>query len=459
MADEMSRVTVIGAHRRVDVAVPTSTPIGEYTARLAAMCGQERNDALPPAWSLAVAGEAAMPVDASLSELGVTDGRVLYLRDLAEGPGEPPMVEDLDEIIAEETRRHRQRMLPAGVLFLSLGLLWLFATALVAGLSSHPATAAIALLTVAGLTMLGAAWMLQQRRNAVPPALRVVIGLSAVPLLAMAGVEAGQVLGGSGWAGGIVGANLGTAMALAVTPSAAIFAVEVQAVAAAVLGLLLVGLDANRIEGAAVVTALAIGMFAMARRTAATVTAWGRRPVNARALTDSGADRTVELVRFSGRLLGVVLAGPAGAMLVALPLLALTGKVVPICLALVLSLALLARARLAGFTAELVAYGITGLEGLFVTLVGGARYLGFSTAATATLLVAGGLLIVAAGIGSSVLAPAPDADPKIGLTGRPRRKRSRAEILGTLAAVAIVPLTLAALGVFSDLVEAGKHLF
>jgi hypothetical protein len=455
----MSRVTVVGAHRRVNVALPTSTPIGEYTARLAAMCGQERDDALPPAWSLAVAGEPAMPLDASLGELGITDGRVLYLRDLAEGPGEPPMVEDLHEVVAEETRKNRQRMLPAGVLYLSLGLVWLFAAALVAGLIGRPATAPIALLTLVALTVLGASWMLQQRGDGIPPALRVVVGLSAVPLLAMAGVEAGEVLSGSGWAGGIIGANLGTAMALAVTPSAAVFAVEVQAVAAASLGLLLVGLDAGRVEGAAVVAALAIGMFAMARRTAATVTAWGRRPVNARALTETGAERTVELVRFSGRLLGVVLAGPAAAMLVALPLLALTGKAVPVCLALVLSLALIARARLAGFTAELVAYGITGLEGLFVTLVGGARYLGFSPTATVALLVVGGLLIVAAGIGSSVLAPAPEADPSIGLTGRPRRKRSRAEVFGTIAAVAIVPLTMAVLGVFRDLVEAGKHLF
>jgi hypothetical protein len=459
LADEMSRVTVIGAHRRVDVAVPANTPIGEYTARLAAMCGQERDDALPPAWSLAVAGEAVMPLDASLSELGVTDGRVLYLRDLADGPGEPPMVEDLEEIIAEETRQQRARMMPTGVLYLSLGLLWLFAAAMVAGLSENPATLAITLLTMVALTVLGASWMLQQRRYSLPPALTVALGLSAVPLLTAAGIEGAEVFGVSPWAGGIIGANLGTAMVLAITPSAAVFAVEVQAVAAAVLGLLLVGLNADRIEGAAVVTALAIGMYALARRTAATVTAWGRRPVNTRTLTETGADRTIELVRFSGRLLGVVLAGPTIAMLTALPLLALTGRPIPVSLALVVSLALLARARLAGFTAELVAYGITGAAGLFVTLLGGARFLGASPAMTTTILIAGGLLIVAIGIGASVLQPGPDADPRIGITGRPRRKRSRAEILGTISAVAIVPLTMAVLGVFTNLAEAGKHLF
>jgi hypothetical protein len=459
----MSRITVIGAHRRADIAVPANTPIGEYSARLATMCGQERNDALPPAWSLAVAGEAAMPLDASLSELGITDGRILYLRDVAEGPGDPPLVEELDEIVAEETRRHRVRMLPTGVLYLTLGLLWFFATALVAGLSGQPATVAIALMTVVALIMLGVAWMLQQRRNAVPPVLRVVVALSAVPMLAMAGVGTGHVFGGAGaaagWTGGIIGANLGTAMVLAVTPTAAVFAVEIQAVAAAVLGLLLVGLDTDRIEGAAVATALAIGMLAMARRTAATVTAWSHRPVNARALTESGVDRTVELVRFSGRLLGVVLIGPTAAMLVALPVLALPGKLVPVCLALVLSLALVARARLAGFTAEVIAYGITGLAGLFVSLLGGARWLALSPATTTVLLFVGGLAVVSIGLGSSVLTPAPDADPKIGITGRPRRRRSRAEILGTLSAVAIVPLTMAVLGVFGDLAEVGKHLF
>jgi len=95
MLDARSRVTVVGTRKRVDVALPTAAPIGEYVAGLAELCGQERRNPLPPAWSLALAGEAALPLDSSLGASGVTDGQILYLRDVARDPDTEPVVEDV----------------------------------------------------------------------------------------------------------------------------------------------------------------------------------------------------------------------------------------------------------------------------------------------------------------------------------------------------------------------------
>src|SRR5258708_37911639 len=80
-----SRGTVIGARRRVDVALPAAAPIGEYSAGLASMCGQDSQRAMPPAWSLAVAGAAPPPLSASPAESGVVHRQVPYPCALAPG--------------------------------------------------------------------------------------------------------------------------------------------------------------------------------------------------------------------------------------------------------------------------------------------------------------------------------------------------------------------------------------
>lgn len=457
----MSRVTVVGSRRRIAIAVPSATPIGEYSARLAAMCGQDQDDNLPPAWSLAIAGEPAMPLDVSLSELGICDGQVLYLRDIAEGPGEPPRVEDMDEVVAEETNRQRRGMLASGPVYLSFGLIWLVGLALLTGFSSHPDAFTVVLLTVGGLTTIGTAWVIQQRKIPVPETLRLLTALTALPMMAASGMQVAQILGGNGyrWAGGVAGVNIAAAMVLAAIPGAVIFAVEIQVLVTAILLLLVFGFNADRTQSAAILLMVGIGMLALARRITSTITAWAHRPVNSRVQSEASATRTVELVRFSGRLLGVVLVGPVIAIALSLPMIALTGRPVPLLLTLVAALALLARARLAGFTAELLAYGALGLEGLFVTGLGGARYLQASPAETASVLMLSGIVVVAIGVAGSLFARPAEADQGIGLTGRPRPKRSRAEIVGVMTAVAVVPLTMAVMGVFSDLLEVGKSLF
>src|SRR5262245_6574499 len=109
MLDDRSRVTVVGARKRLDVSLPSEAPVGEYVGRLAELCGQDRRRVLPQAWSLSVPGRVSIPLGESLAEQGVTDGEVLYLRDLARDLDAAPVVEDIDEAVAAEADRLRRK--------------------------------------------------------------------------------------------------------------------------------------------------------------------------------------------------------------------------------------------------------------------------------------------------------------------------------------------------------------
>src|SRR5262245_51964652 len=115
MIDGRSRVTVVGAGKRLDVAVPAGAPIGEYVTKLAEACGHERRGHLPRAWSLHAAGTAPFPLDASLAQSGVTDGQVLYLCDLATDPAAEPVIEDIEELVGAQAQAQRRRSLPRGL--------------------------------------------------------------------------------------------------------------------------------------------------------------------------------------------------------------------------------------------------------------------------------------------------------------------------------------------------------
>lgn len=457
MIQGQSRVTVVGTRRRVDVAVPTLAPIGEYSGRLARLCGDDRDPIRPAAWSLALPGDEPFPLGGNLAQLGVLDGQVLYLRDVATEPGAPPVVEDLDELVADQTNAHRRAMPPGGQAVLVGGLAWL--TAIAVGLGWRmPGQASVLVLALAALALLATAWVLSQRGGMTPAPVRRAVAFTAVPCLAVAGGIIGQSAGGPGWRwmGCLIGANVATVMAIAVLPDPFLVAAELNLVAACVVGLLLAGLAAERTEGAAVVAAASVGLFALARYLAAALSAWSHRavrtPAGAAALAGQFVDRTA-------RLLAVVLAGPALALTVALPALALSGNGFGVALAAILCACLLVRARLAGFTAELVVYLGTGLVGLFSILLGGARLLHVSVAVQALGLTGAGAVVVGVGVAASVFGPpVPEEGQSGGVVPRPR-KRSRAEVIGVVSAIAVAPLAMGVFGVLGHLVRVGRHLF
>src|SRR4051812_49486988 len=123
--DERCRITVVGTRRRVDLAVPARAAIAEYTPALLRLTGQEEEDeTFPAVWSLALPGAKPFSPGASLTESGVADGATLYLRDMAAGEFDEPLITDLDELVGEANEeglswdtRHRALTL----LFLGLG--------------------------------------------------------------------------------------------------------------------------------------------------------------------------------------------------------------------------------------------------------------------------------------------------------------------------------------------------
>lgn len=459
MANEQSRITIVGPQRRVDLAVPATTPIGEYVPGLAEMCGADESPTMPPAWSLAPADAPAFPIEATLADLGVLDGQVLYLRDVAVEPGDPPVVMDIDEVIADEADRLRRRRTHTGPIVLAFGLAWLLAAALAAGRHVSAGTGSAVALLVTGLALIGVGWGLRQRPSAVPDWLLNLVVLAAIPCMAVSGMLIADGLAGAGqrWAGAVAGANLAAMMALAATPGVVLLAIEAQLIVAGAVVPLLTGLEADRIEGAALTAAVSVGLLALSRRFAAMLTVWGTRMPKGRR---AAAEATTHLVALSSRMTAVVMAGPSVALAITLPMLAASGRGFAVAAAVVLTLAMLVRARQAAFTNELLMAGGAAMVGLFALLNAFVELLGMAGTAGEVLLLVGGATVAAIGIGLSVLLAAP-ADQPVPDPNQPRkpRKRTRAEMMGVATAVAVAPLTVGVFGVYSDLIWLGRTLF
>jgi hypothetical protein len=455
---EQSRITVVGTRRRVDVAVPSWTPIGEYAARLATICGQERNDVMPPVWSLATAGDAALPLDTSLADAGVVDGQVLYLKDTAREPAEAPVVAEVDEVVAEETQRLRASKLHAGPATIAAGLLWLTGTAAMVAWHTGGAAGGAAALIVVGLLLIGGAWGLSQQKDVVPYALRLTIALTSVPVVAAGGLLAGRVLtsGGYPWESGLIGANLAGLLAFASLPEGALFAVQIQLFMALATAVLIRGFAADRSGAAAVTAVVAMAVLAISRRIAAMVAAWSR---NRQAARTGPTDMTIELVGQSREVLAVVLAGPALALAVALPVLAADSNWFALALTAAICLALLVRARHSAFTSEVVAVGLDVTIGGFVLVLALIRALGLDSGAIGTVLALFGLVVVAIGAGLCLLTPKEAVEPPRG-PGKPgSAKRSTMDVFGQMATMALAPLTMGVFGVFGKLVTMGRTMF
>ncbi|MCI4061398.1 EsaB/YukD family protein [Micromonospora sp. R77] len=452
MANEQTRVTVVGTYRSTDVALPSLSPLGEFTPRLAAVCGQDGNDQLPPVWTLSRPDTGPFALDTSLLQAGVVDGDVLYLYDLADGPVDAPIVKEIDEIVAEETEELRLSSVHPGPVVTGIGLLLLLAAAVLVGFRHDADTGAAIGLTVGGLVLLGAAWGVRQKESATPPVLIQLMALTAVPALAAAGSLVAEGLGFSAWSGAAVGANTAMLMAVAMFGDVLLIAVELSLAVGAGVVALTGGLEADAVEASAVVAAVAIGMLAMSRRLAATVTAWGQKLPRGR---QAFAEATTGLVDRSAQVTAVVMGGPIVALCIALPVLALSGRTFAVVLGGICCLALFARSRGAAFTAELWMLSVATAAGVFGLLAAGTKSMG--GAGASSLLVGIALAVVLVGVGMSVLIP-----PRRKHTGsgpKPPIRRSRSEVVGAGAAMAIAPLTIGVFGTFGHLMMVGRTLF
>jgi type VII secretion integral membrane protein EccD len=192
VADRLCRVTVVGETRRVDLAVPAQAPIAEFISTLAGLCAQDDDAAFPAVWSLAVPGRAPFPLHASLDQAGVLDGQVLYLRDLAAGEANEPVVLDIAEAVEEATDElGRWAWTPRSraVTMLAAAPCWLVAALIILAVRPEGSSPRLLSGLAIGIGLASAAVtaVITRRGWPVPAPLGMVLALSVVAEFAIGG--------------------------------------------------------------------------------------------------------------------------------------------------------------------------------------------------------------------------------------------------------------------------------
>jgi type VII secretion integral membrane protein EccD len=456
MQDGRSRITVVGPRRRLDVAVPSAAPIGEYVAGLARLCGTERGGVLPAAWSLSRAGAAPLPLGASLAEVGVTDGQVLYLGDLALDPDGDPVVEDVDEQVVGMALSSLRTSWPRGLVVTMGGLVWLVAAATVLwlGYGANSLAAAVTL-TTAALLLLAVAWGFETRRSRVPSWVCLAISLTSVPCLGAAGALLAEALAGGSfrWVGVVAGCNAATLLTLVATPEAIVFALELQFAAAAVVAPILLVVKADAVQTAAAVAVTAFAAVVLSKSIAATIALFARRVRGDRAPV---AQVTTDLLVRSRQLVPIVTGIPVVGLAVTLPILAGSGQLFAMLLAGTISAALLSKARQSVLTTEAVLVGGAGLVGAFALLFTLLRSMPGRWWVAAVVVVVG-LILVAGGTAATQLRESDQPPPGPADAAGPPRRRTL-DVLGLVCAVLSAPMALGALGVLGEIAARGREL-
>jgi hypothetical protein len=461
MLDRRSRITVVGGGRRIDVALPSESPIGEYVGDLAGLCGQSGGGGpMTPAWSLAPAGREPWAVEMTLAEAGVADGAVLYLQDSARDPGTAPVVEDIEELVATDAKSHRGTLKDRGVLTVWLGVGWLtVASALVAVLPHRGSLLAAAGFVLVSLVMLGVAWGLGQKRGPLPPLGVLGIAVSAVPQLAAAGGLLGDSLDPRlFWCGVLLGANLGAMMALAAAPEPALIAVEVPLGVGGVAAVVLAILRADTTQVAAAATVIGLALIALARPIGGLISSYSAKMPKAAA---EMAPTTARLMLRARHLLTLLLVVPAAALALALPALALSGRPWAIGLAVAVGLGLVIRSRQVGFTGEVVPAGAAGAIGLF-SVVATSVYRSLGMDAAIWILAPAGAALIGIGVAIVSTYRPPDPDDLDEQTPfGPIDTRDRGKFVDTIGMVCLLiaaTLAMGVFGVFDELFTMGREI-
>lgn len=450
MDDERCRITVVGTRRRLDLAVPARAAIAEYTPTLLRLTGQEEEDeTFPAVWSLALPGAKPFSPGSSLTESGVADGATLYLRDLAAGEFDEPLITDLDELVGEaneEGLRWDTRYRALTLLFLGLGgmagaLGWFV------GLSvdspRFPLVGLVALLAGFGLALLAR----HATRRAWPLALPVRLGmaLSAVPLLSVSAVLLPTVLDTvprsvvAGSAGALAGALVAR---LAVNHVITLTTLVVTAVLLPTAGLLS-GFGAGGTEIAAVVAVLALGLLSVAPALSGHLVALSASPGEDAATPEAIA----ELVRRGRRVLAGLIQLLSAALIAALVLLATSENAYSLVLTVCVSGALLLRAAQLKITAAVLPVVVAGTAGLLAVAISAPGALG----APAWAGPLAGLLAGAVMLGAGLIR----AFPKGELIGE---RPAWINGLSSVLALAAVLLAVGVFGVFDMLMRMGESM-
>ncbi|WP_373283293.1 type VII secretion integral membrane protein EccD [Streptomyces prunicolor] len=107
----MSRVTLVGEHRRVDLVLPSQEPIGRLLPEVMRLLG-DRVGVRPQTRHLVAGDGSVLDLDATLESAGVADGAVLRLVRVEDAPS-APVVHDVTDEAADDLDVRAWRWRPA----------------------------------------------------------------------------------------------------------------------------------------------------------------------------------------------------------------------------------------------------------------------------------------------------------------------------------------------------------
>jgi type VII secretion integral membrane protein EccD len=444
MTEGFCRITVVTPRRRMDLTMPTQLACAELLPEVLRLAGETDQGPSPRPWMLGRLGEPPLAPERTLSQSGVYDGDLLYLR-AAGQPADPVVVDDLVETIAEAvdgrgghwtaTTWHRFAMAAAAAL---LGAGAVAVATGGRGTAWLAAGAALALL----LAALGLRRLLRE------PVAAATLALAALPWSALAGVAlagragadpAAAVAAGAG--GLLAGAVAAAVAAPAVTGPC--LAVALPAAALALAGAAVAAVGATPVQAAAV---LAVGLVPA-------LTALPRLAIALAGISPGDEDAEVAVqaerakVAVGHALLTWVLGGAALTLTAALAVLAAGGTLAR-CLAAAVAVSVGLRARgfrLVGEVLPLALAVLGGVVALELAVMadppaGPARQWSGAglLVGTAALLALAGFLLRGAG-------PSPGA-------------RRRLEVVEALANLLLVPLALGVLGLYGAVERLAQRL-
>ncbi|MFI8527562.1 EsaB/YukD family protein [Promicromonospora sukumoe] len=451
MDDNRCRITVVGTRRRVDLAVPAGAPIGEYLPDLIRRCGQVGDDTLPPAWSLALAGEQPLPPSVSLLEAQVVDGATLYLRDLVAGETDGPLITDLEDAVVEESGRWERwsgwhRALTATILGI-LGFLAALATFVLTA-PDNPLTGLVA--TVSGFALVLVAGLATRKDWPVPPRLRVGLALTAVPLLALAGyaLPVSRASENAAAVAAVSGAAVAAVTVLLAVVNVWTLTVALLSVVAVPIAVLLALIGADATERAAVITVVALVLLAVGPTAAGRLASLSPDRRSAAPTADASAEAAVVLVR-SRRVLIAWAMTVAAVLLGCLVVLSGSPNLYAVSLVLCAGLALIAQAGQSTVPFAVIPVLTAGVASLVALAVRApAELLPWLPQSLQMLLVCGLCLTV------SVVGLVKLVEPTDDTNARPAWIGSVASTLSVLS----IPLAVGVFGVFEALAQLGGRL-
>ncbi|CAM5512160.1 type VII secretion integral membrane protein EccD [Streptomyces abikoensis] len=205
---ELSRVTLVGERRRVDLVLPAQEPVGLLIPEVLRLLDDPVAER-PSSRHLVTADGSALAHDATLQSAGIADGAVLRLVRVEDAPS-APVVHDVTDEAAEQLDLRAWRWRPAArrVVAGAATVGWALAAGALARGEFAPGAVGDVLLAVAAVAALAGVLLGRAGRRGLAATLTVTAG-------ALGAQGAWTLAGAHGWPGTVLLAALAGAVALA----------------------------------------------------------------------------------------------------------------------------------------------------------------------------------------------------------------------------------------------------